>query len=88
MGKCKQRLIARAGNDKNRLNLTRKQALNKVITILAVTPSSVSAKNTITLFGFTAEELAEAGLSYEILRSLDYLICDYSRYTVGREQQA
>ena len=78
LGKCKQRLLARARNDKFQLSFTRQKALINVIEDLSQNPSSISAKNMITLFGFTAEELSEAGLTYEVLRSLDYLIGNFS----------
>lgn len=78
MGKSKQRLIARAKNDKSQFKFTRKDALVSITENLLCNPSSTSAKEMITLFGFSAEELSEAGLSYEILRSLDYLINNYS----------
>jgi ribosomal protein L13E len=74
LGKCKQRLIARAKNDKFQINVTRDEALKHAVKSLTKNPSSSSAKNMITLFGFSAEELAEAGLSYEVLRSLDFFL--------------
>lgn len=78
LGKSKQRLIAKARNDKYQLNFTRIEALSEVTKSLSANPTSVSAKKIISLFGFTAEELAEAGMSYEVLRSLDCLLCNYS----------
>ena len=78
MGKCKQRLIARAKKDKFPINFTRKEALDFVIGDLSNNPASIPAKNMITLFGFTAEELSEAGLTYEVLRSIDCLISNFS----------
>ncbi|MEI8389837.1 MAG: hypothetical protein WCG23_08120 [bacterium] len=80
MGKSKQRIIARAKNDKTQLNFTRQNALAMVIEDLANDPASISAKNMITLFGLKAEELSEAGLSYEVLRSLDCLIGNFCSY--------
>ncbi len=78
LGKCKQRLLARAKNDKSPISFTRKEALTCVIEDLLYNPASIPAKNMITLFGFTAEELSEAGLTYEILRSLDCLLGNFS----------
>lgn len=78
MGKSKQRQIAKARNDKSQLKYTRQEALNLVIEDLSRNPASISAKNLITLFGLTGEELAEAGLTYEVLRSLDGLITNFS----------
>ena len=80
LGKSKQRIIARAKNDKTQLNFTRQNALAMVIEDLANDPASISAKNMITLFGLKAEELSEAGLSYEVLRSLDCLIGNFCSY--------
>jgi len=74
MGKCKKRLSARARNEKNQLHLSRQEAVNFVCHELGQNPSSIPAKNMITLFGLSAEELAESGVTYEILRSLDGLI--------------
>jgi len=78
LGKCKQRLLARAKNDKNPINFTRQEALDVVISDLSNNASSIYARNIISLFGFSAEELAEAGITYEVLRSLDCLIRNYS----------
>ena len=77
LGKCKQRLLAKAKNNKAPLNYTRQKALADVIEELTHNPSSNSAKKMITLFGFSAEELSEAGLTYEVLRSLDCIIRNF-----------
>ena len=74
MGKSKKRIIARARNDKNQFQLTREEAIQAVCQEILDDPSSISARNLISLFGLSAEELSEAGISYEILRSLDGLI--------------
>ena len=74
MGKCKKRLIARARNSKSQMQISREDALNQVYKELDQDPSSITAKNLISLFGLSAEELSEAGVTYEILRSLDGLI--------------
>ena len=54
--------------------MSRKEALGIVSEELNQDPSSIPAKKMISLFGLSAEELAEAGVTYEILRSLDGLI--------------
>jgi len=77
LGKCKQRLLAKAKNNKTPLNYTRQNALADVVEELTHNPSSPSAKSTITLFGFSAEELSEAGLTYEVLRWLDCIIRNF-----------
>jgi len=74
LGKCKQRLLARARNDRDQLQITRGRALELVCDELFFDPCSIAAKRLISLFGLNAEELSEAGISYEILRSLDGLI--------------
>lgn len=74
MGKCKQRLRARARNQKYQLRITRQEALNLASQELYTDPSSPAARKLITLFGLKAEELSEAGVTYEVLRSLDGLI--------------
>jgi hypothetical protein len=74
LGKSKQRLRARARNEKTQLMITREEALKTVCENLIDDASSISARKLISLFGLTAEELAEAGVTYEILRSLDGLI--------------
>jgi len=77
LGKSKQRIIAKAKNNRFPLNFTRKNALARVVEDLNFNPASIDAKNMISLFGLTAEELAEGGIPYEVLRSLDCLICDF-----------
>ena len=74
LGKCKQRLRARAKNEKYQLQITRTEALNLVYQELSTNPASISAKKLISLFGLSAEEMAEVGVTYEVLRSLDGLI--------------
>ena len=74
LGKCKQRLFARAKNEKIQLQLTREEAKRYVLKELNINPSSIAAKKIISLFGLRAEELSEIGVTYEILRSLDGLI--------------
>lgn len=85
MGKSKQRIIARAKNDRFQMNFTRQDALSNVIDDLFHDPASSSAKNIITLFGLTAEELSEAGVSYEVLRSLDFLISNFCAYNYNQD---
>ncbi len=74
MGKSKRRILSRAKNDKNLFKLTREEAIKIVFGEITKNTASIEAKNIISLFGLTAEELAEAGISYEVLRSLDGLI--------------
>ncbi|MDP4268138.1 MAG: hypothetical protein Q8880_11955 [Bacteroidota bacterium] len=74
MGKSIKRLKAKAKNDKSPLLMTRSEALKIVSQELTQNPSNIAAKKLISLFGLTAEELSEVGITYEILRTLDGLI--------------
>lgn len=71
MGKCKKRIFAKAAKQKNPISITREEALHSVFYELLENPASNKAKDMISLFGLKAEELAEMGLSYEVLRALD-----------------
>lgn len=66
MGKAKRRSLNQGINNKFQF-MTRESALNSVI-------SNMDKKNevidTITLFGFTAEEMLEAGAEYEDVMAL------------------
>ena len=70
MGKSKRRSLNQGINNKFQY-MTRESALNSVI-------KNMDNKNevidTITLFGFTAEEMLEAGAEYEDVRALGGLI--------------
>ena len=70
MGKAKRRNLKQEINDKFKY-MTRESALNTVI-------KNIDHKNeiidTITLFGFTAEEMLEAGAEYEDVMALVGLV--------------
>ncbi len=70
MGKAKRRNLKQEINDKFKY-MTRESALNTVI-------KNIDHKNeiidTITLFGFTAEEMLEAGAEYEDVMALGGLV--------------
>ena len=70
MGKSKRRIIARAKNSNNDFSLTRQEAINMVCEALNEDNVSQKAQDIIGLFGLSGEELAEAGLSYELLKAL------------------
>ncbi len=74
MGKCKRRVLARAKSDMFNLQLSRKEAVESVMEKIRKNPASRSAKKLISLFGLTAEELSESGMTYEVLRSLDGIL--------------
>ena len=70
MGKSKRRIMNKGLKDKFPY-ITREDALNSVI-------QNIEHKNevidTITLFGFTAEEMLEAGAEYEDVLSFGSLV--------------
>ena len=61
MGKAKKRSLKNGVNDKFPY-MTRENALNSVIENIE---NKEKVIDTITLFGFTAEEMLEAGAAYE-----------------------
>ena len=69
MGKCKKRTLR---NNDNSYFMTREQAVNDVFRLFSEKSkaNTKKAKDLISLFGITAEELGEVGVSYEILKSL------------------
>ena len=74
MGKCKQRSILRAKKSNFDFSYTRQEALKIVIKEIEKDPTSFYAISLISLFGLTAEELSESGITYEVLRSLDLVL--------------
>lgn len=70
MGKAKRRNLKQVVNDKFKY-MTRESALDSVI-------KNMDNKNevidTITLFGFTAEEILEAGADYEDVMALGGIV--------------
>ena len=59
---------------KEKAKLTRHDAVKTVIKEMARNPASIRAKRMISVFGLTAEELSESGMTYEYLRSLDGIV--------------
>lgn len=64
MGKSKRRILHKGINDKI-TNIKREDALNVVVKACNVKKIDNEIKDLISLFGFSAEELLEAGASYE-----------------------
>ena len=52
-------------------DMTRHQAIDFVVNELTIKPSSIKAKNMISLFGLNSEELTEAGASFEEVIQLE-----------------
>ncbi len=72
MGKCKKRTLC--GKNTSYF-MTRDKAVNKILSLYeSKSPNYNKAIETISLFGITAEELSEAGLSYENLKALEFHI--------------
>lgn len=70
MGKCKKRTLQRTNTS---YFMTRETAVNNVFKMFNENKKKVDLKlamDTISLFGLSAEELSEAGLSYENLKAL------------------
>lgn len=63
MGKSKSRIFRKGINDQI-TRMTREDAVNEASKLLNVN-KTIEAKDLITMFGLDAEELLEAGASYE-----------------------
>lgn len=71
MGKSKKRIIYK-GKNLQFTNLTRSDAIKKTVELLE--SSDKEAYSLITLFGLTAEEVLEAGASYEVVKGLEGIL--------------
>lgn len=71
MGKSKKRIIYK-GKNQPFTNLSRKDAVKMAVDLL--NSSEKEAYSIITLFGFTAEEMLEAGASYEAVKGVENLL--------------
>ena len=78
MGKCKKRTLSKADTS---YFMTRETAVSEIFNIInsktlkqKKNSDYKKAQDMISLFGITAEELSEAGVSYEELLSLGSLI--------------
>ena len=70
MGKAKKRSLKNGINDKFPY-MTRESALNMVVHNIE---NKKDVMDTITLFGFSAEEMLEAGAAYEDVMSLGAIV--------------
>lgn len=70
MGKAKRRSLNQGINNKFQY-MTRESALQNVVENL---DKKIDVIDTITLFGFTAEEILEAGAEYEDVMALGNLV--------------
>ncbi len=72
MGKSKRRIIYRGKNQQQLTSLSRDEAIKTVVNML--NSSTKEAYSLITLFGLTAEEVLEAGASYEAVKGVENLL--------------
>lgn len=70
MGKAKQRSLKKGINDRFKY-MTRESALEAVVQNIT---NKAEVIDTITLFGFTAEEMLEAGAEYEDVMAFGGLV--------------
>lgn len=74
MGKCKKRTLHKTNTS---YFMTREEAVNNIFKALNKKSNYLDYKkamDTISLFGLSAEELSEAGVSYENLKALENAI--------------
>lgn len=71
MGKAKKRIIYRGKNEQF-TNMSRTDAILDVVKML--NEGNKEAYSLITLFGMTAEEVLEAGASYEVVRGMENIL--------------
>ena len=71
MGKSKKRIIYK-GKNLQFSNLSREDAVKEAVNML--NSSMKDAYSLITLFGLTAEEMLEAGASYEAVKGMENLL--------------
>ncbi len=71
MGKAKKRIIYRGKNEQF-TNMSRTDAILDVVKML--NEGNKEAYSLITLFGMTAEEVLEAGASYEVVKGMENIL--------------
>lgn len=74
MGKSKSRIL-RKGINKQFTSMTRENAISETAKLLN-SNNLTEARNLITMFGMSAEEVLEAGASYEAVISLKNIFKD------------
>ena len=73
MGKSKKRNLAK-NNDKDLVFLKRNDVIKQIILDIRTNTINENTVRYFDLFGITAEELTEAGVSYEELSAVKYLL--------------
>jgi hypothetical protein len=71
LGKSKKRIIYKGKNDQF-ININRSDAIKKIVNML--TSGDKEVYSLITLFGISAEEILEAGASYEAVKGIENLL--------------
>ena len=71
LGKSKKRIIYK-GKNQQFDNITRDEAIKGAVELLEKNDKEVYA--VITLFGLSAEELLEAGASFEAVKSVEHIL--------------
>jgi hypothetical protein len=71
LGKSKKRIIYKGKNELF-TNLSRGEAVKKIVKLLQ--EGDKEAYSLITLFGITAEEILEAGASYELVKGMENIL--------------
>lgn len=71
MGKSKKRIIYKGKNDQFD-SISRTVAIKNVVKML--NDGNKEAYSLITLFGLTAEEILEAGASYEVVKGMENIL--------------
>lgn len=71
MGKSKKRIIYKGKNDQFD-SISRTVAVKNVVKML--NDGNKEAYSLITLFGLTAEEILEAGASYEVVKGMENIL--------------
>ena len=71
MGKAKKRIIYKGKNEQF-TNMTRSEEIKNVVAMLNT--GEKEAYSLITLFGMTAEEVLEAGASYELVKGMENIL--------------
>ena len=73
MGKSKKRIFNKHKNGSS-INIKRVDAVNTVVESIKNNILDIETKNLISLFGISAEELAESGATYEELMAIKGLL--------------
>ena len=71
MGKSKQRCFRKCKPYSSKI-MTREETIKKIVKLFSDNNFDKNVKDMISLFGITAEELSEAGATFEELKALNF----------------